>query len=256
MSEEKKTSQLARELKVVSGELDKSAEQGVGTWREIRQMSEVGAFEEVELDELRIIYPNMHDKRMLNEFRELRTKLMQRAGSENFVVMVSSVTDAGGASYVSRNLAAAIALDYGKTAVLVDCNLSNPSVDRLLPLPAEAGLTDFLEDRSLQLDNIIYASGVPRMRVVPAGNMRSASSEYFSTDRMHQFVSAIKQRYNDRFVVIDGPPVGSSPDATILSEICDFALLVVPYGRVTMSQVNAGVDAINPDKLVGVVFNN
>jgi len=95
---------------------------------QIEKMSEVHTFSDAELDSLKILRQGMKDEKILKMFRELRTRLYSHAKSNNFVCFVTSVVPAGGASYVSRNLAAAIALDKTKTSAIVDCNFYDPSV--------------------------------------------------------------------------------------------------------------------------------
>jgi Mrp family chromosome partitioning ATPase len=73
---------------------------------------------------------------------------------------------------------------------------------------------------------------------------------------MQQFVEELQGRYADRYVVIDAPPIGSTADARILSELCDFAAIVVPYGMVTSDQVRTAIESVDKEKLVGLIFNN
>lgn len=222
----------------------------------ISEMAEVRELSLSELEELKLIHSGVRNNGVLNAFRELRTKLLHSSKGENFICLVTSLCDGGGSSYVSMNLAAAVALDKTKTSLLVDCNLYDPSVDRLLGVEADYGLTDFLDEPELQVQDIIYASGVPRMRLIPVGSNRERGAEHFSSGRMTQFVDGIKSRYSDRYVFIDAPPIVSSAEAKILASLCDMVVLVVPYGKVSGQQLDAGIAMVAEDKLAGVVFNN
>lgn len=222
----------------------------------IRQMAEVRPLSREELDERKIIHAASQNREALNAFRDLRTLLLQRAGKQNFVVLVSGVGLQSGASFVSLNLAAAFALDYAKTSLLVDCNLYDPSVDRLLYVEPEYGLTEYLENPDLEVDDIIYASGIPRMRIIPAGHSYMTGAEFYASSRMENFMRDVLSRYSDRYIVIDAPPLGSSAEARILADLVDFVLLVVPYGKVTQDQINAAIEAVPEEKLIGMVFNN
>ena len=55
---------------------------------------------------------------------------------------------------------------------------------------------------------------------------------------------------------IDAPPVTDSSEARILTEISDMVVLVVPYGRSTLDNVNHAIDVVGKDKLAGLVYNN
>lgn len=223
----------------------------------IRRMAEVSWLNYSELEEFKIIHPGMRQPKVLNAFRELRTNLYNLAqGKENFVLLVTSVAPGGGSSFVSMNLGAVIALDESKTSIVVDCNVYDPSLHRILPVEPDFGLVDYLENVSLELKDVIYSTGIRRMRMIPAGSQRQPGTEFFTSSRMRRFVSELRTRYRDRYVVVDAPSMGASADARILVELCDYVLLVVPSGRVTEAQIAASIDAIGETKLAGVIFNN
>jgi Mrp family chromosome partitioning ATPase len=69
-------------------------------------------------------------------------------------------------------------------------------------------------------------------------------------------MSSLLARYDDRYIFMDAAPITESADTRILVELCDFVLLVVPYGRVTKNRIQEAADAIGKDKLLGIVFND
>ncbi len=221
----------------------------------IREMADIFRMTEEDLDEKRIIFPRMRDKRILNVFRDIRTKLIEQAGGNNFTLMVSSLCEGGGASFVSANLAASIALDQGKTSLIVDCNLYSPASENFLDSD-QVGFSDFLENPAISIEEIIYATGIPRLRLVPIGRSPDIGPEYYTSYRMKQFVQELSSRYSDRYVILDVPPIGSTADARILSECCDFVVLVVPYAGITRDQLKKTVASVPSEKLVGLIFNN
>lgn len=223
---------------------------------QIKNMADIRPLSQAELDNLKIIYAGMNNREALNSFREIRTKIFQHAGKENFVLMVTAVCDSGGASFASVNLGAAVALDRSKTSIVIDCNLHHPHLHCLLGHTPEFGLADYIEDSAIGVDDIIYASGIPRLRIIPAGRECEAGLEVFTAKRMAELLAELRARYSDRCVIIDGPPLMSSADARILQEMCDFIVLVVPYGRVTQVQIAAAIEAIDSERLVGVIFND
>jgi exopolysaccharide/PEP-CTERM locus tyrosine autokinase len=222
----------------------------------IHEMAEIRLLETKELSARKMIYPGMQQREVLNAFREIRTKLLQQSPKDNFVLLVSSICAEGGASFVSVNMAISFALAENKTALVIDCNLYDPSISDLLVADPDYGLTDYLEDPELDIDDIIYSSGIPRLRVIPVGGKRESATEFFTGERMRQFINSVKKRYPDRYIILDVAPLSASTDARILVDVCDYAVLVVPGGKTTESQILAGVDAVSRDKLAGIVFNN
>ena len=221
----------------------------------IRQMAEIYRLSDSELDERKIIHTKMRDVKTLNIFRELRTKIMQKAGGENFSLLVTSVASGGGSTFLTKNIAASFELDQSKTALVVECNLSGADSNWQISY-IDNGLSDFLQDPSVALDEIVYATGIPRLRLVPIGNADDIGTEHFTSYRMRQFHDELRSRYSDRYIVIDAPPIGTNADAQILAELADFVLVCVPYGLVTRQQISKAVASIPSEKMMGLVFNN
>lgn len=223
---------------------------------EISRMGEVDNFSADEMERLKIISGQRTNVKILNIFRELRTQLMKKSNKKNFVCMVTSISHQGGASYVSTNLASVFALDKAKTSLLIDANLYAPSLDQLIIGGTGIGITDYLSHANLDVKDVVYATGIPRLRVVPIGENSEGAAEYFSSDKMQHFINEIRSRYSDRYIFIDSPPVTDSSEARILTEIADMVVLVVPHGRATAEQIENAISVIGKDKLAGMVYNN
>jgi len=223
---------------------------------EIKRMGEVDSFSSEDMDRLKIIGSGVQNSKVLNIFRELRTQLIQKSKKSNFVCMVSSICHGGGASYVASNLAAAFALDKTKTSMLIDTNLYAPSLEKLIIGDTMAGITDYLSDSSISIKDVVYATGIPRLRVIPIGGNSEGAAEYFSSEKMLNFVEEVKSRYSDRYIFIDAPPITISSEARILADIIDMVVLVIPHGRVTHEQVVAAIEIVGQEKLSGLVYNN
>ncbi|AKV98560.1 polysaccharide biosynthesis protein [Marinobacter sp. CP1] len=208
-----------------------------------------------DLEERRIIYPDSRNRDLVNRFRDLRTKLLEISGGNNFTLVVSGMGEGAGSSFVALNLAAAFAFDQSKTALVIDCNLREPAMHSMLDIMPETGLTDFLDDPDYDIARILYPTGIPRLRLIPAGSRRESPAEFFTSFRMKQFLQAVRRRYPDRFIVLDTAPITNSPDARILSELCDYSMLVVPHGRTTPGSVERAAAAFNAEKFVGAVIN-
>ena len=221
----------------------------------VSDMTEVKAFTLQELTDFKLIHSGMSDTGALKAFRDLRTRLMARTDTDNFSCLVVSV-EPGGGSHLAANLAVAVALDNTKSAVLVDCNLYAPSVEQYMPGGADVGLTDFLDNAAINCEDIVYSTGVPRMRAVPVGNNCDGGTEKLTSPRMKQLVTELKTRYSDRSVIVDAPSIASyEAEIQILTDLCDFVVLVVPSGKVTEAVLNAQIERIGREKLAGVVFN-
>ena len=225
--------------------------------RSLAQMAEARELTRSELDERRLIHRHAAARGSADAFREIRTRLLDLGRGGNFVTQVASVSPGSGSSFVARNLAAAFALDEAKSALLIDCNLRYPSQRAALKIDAEhGGLIDYLEHPDRSIQQILYHTGIPRVRLIPAGDPRESSGEYFSSFRMRGLIVSLRSRYADRYLILDGPALKGSPDARILSDLADFVVIVAAYGRDSAADIEQAVAGLDQKKLAGVVFNH
>ena len=206
------------------------------------------------LEAHRLIHPTHAEERNLDLFRELRTRLLQASNVANPVILVSGVRLHCGASFVARNLAAAIALDEDRTALLIDCNLRRPTAENVFDV-AGAGLTDYLRDHALGAEAILHPVGVPRLRVIPAGHAPQHAGDRLASQRMRALIDELHGRYADRCIVIDAPPARGAPEARMLAERADLVVLVAGEGMHTEEDILQAAHVFDPSRFAGVVFN-
>jgi len=224
--------------------------------RSIARIVEPNALAPSRLEERRLIHRDASVREQADAFREIRTALLALGGGNNFITMVAPVSSRSGGSFVARNLAAAFAFDEAKTALLIDCDLRHPSLHRdLVVEPDRGGLIDYLDHPAIGVETILYHTGIPRLRLIPAGRERETSGEYFTSFRMRAMLDSLRSRYADRYLFLDGPAVAGSPDAQILADLADFVVLVAGSGRDTANAIQKAVAKFEPNKLAGVVLN-
>lgn len=221
----------------------------------IRNMETPVLWSQDELIERKVVYAGMRQRDMLNAFREVRFRLLKKTKTDNVVVLISSLVEGGGGSHVAFNLAATFALDSHKTALYIDCNPYSSRAPEYVVGPIDVGLTQYLSDYSMPVEKIIYPTGIERLRVIPAGSGSDSAAELFNSKRMEVLVAEIKNRYPDRFIVLDVPSLEFSTEARMLAQYCDAALVVTPFGRATEGQLASALDCVGREKLAGFIFN-
>lgn len=226
------------------------------TTKNITDMAEPKLFSPSELDERKIIFPAMQDSVVVNSFRKLRTNILKESKGKASIIMITSPTYESGNSFIAFNLASAFAFDESSTSLLIDCNLTVPYNRDEIKSSKLKGLSNYLESENLSIDSVIHPSGVKRLRIIPTGSQREDTTEYFTSNRMKQLFKDISSRYGDRYIFVDAPPVLELADTQILMELCDYILLVVPYGKIVESKVVSAVKSLDENKLLGIVFNN
>jgi Mrp family chromosome partitioning ATPase len=234
------------------------ADQALSSSRQsIARMPERRALAPDQLLERGVIHAGLSDYRQLDLFRELRANVLHGTASRNPVILVTGVSAACGTSFVARNLAASIAFDEARTALLMDCNLRRPAVARNFRLPEKSsGLMDLFGHKDQNLAKVIHHSGVPRLRLIPAGSGALNGVEYIASVRMRGLIQEISQRYADRCLVIDGPPALGSPDARILAEHADLVVIVAGEARHRAETIRRATAVFPRERLAGLVFNH
>ncbi len=241
---------------VVGTHTERTLQDIVSAKAQIGNMAQKTVFTGEQLSNKRLIHAGMKDKNLLNTYRNLRTKLLEGSRGEGFSTLVTSVASGSGSSLIAANIAATFALDAGKTALLIEGNVHTPSLASLFELESGSrGLTEFLEAENMTVADILYETGVPRFRFIPSGEPTENSTEYFTSERMRGVMREIAMRYPERYPIIDAPSIEESADTRILLDLCDKAILVVPYGRCSEDDILNAALSIGKEKLAGVVLN-
>lgn len=223
----------------------------------IARMPENRALAPDQLLERGVIHAGARNYRQLDLFRELRANVLSGSAHRNPVILVTGVGPGCGTSFLARNLAVSIAFDEARTAVLMDCNLRRPAVASNFQLAARStGLMDLFGHKDQSVAHIIHHSGVPRLRLIPAGNGRVNGVEYFASVRMRALIQEVRSRYDDRCLIIDAPPALGSPDARILAEHADLIVIVAGEARHRAETIRRATMVFPRERLAGVVFNH
>ena len=223
----------------------------------IATMSQERVFSAKELNDKGLLSSDSSNLNLVNEYRNLRTRLLSRSHANNFVTLVTSVKANQDTSLVAANLAATFALDSGKTSLLLnaDSNVNN-KLDKIFEVESRIGLVDFIESDDMAVDEIIYETPLPRLRYIPIGNHAAESGEYFTSSRMKSTMDSLLTRYPERYPIINAPSIASSADTRILLDLCDTVILVVPYGECSEEIIKQAALAVGTEKFAGVVLDN
>lgn len=183
-------------------------------------------------------------------FEELAENLLSRESS-GFVVVTGPERGAGCTS-VCLGLGAALA-SMGRRAAVVDCNLAEPQLHRMLGEPNFVGLTSALAGEK-PLEHYGHEA-VPGLLVVPTGPVPADPDSQIESQRFVEVVSGLRE--SREVVLLDAPVAAGVLDSAALSHGFDGVLLVVHATRTakrlaretTDSLLEAGVN------LIGVVLN-
>jgi len=189
-------------------------------------------------------------------YKMLRTQVLQRLKENHWnVLAVTSPGEDEGKTLTAINLAASLALEISHTVLLVDANLRHPSIHERLGLPPADGLSEYLLDNADLQDLLIHPEGLDHVVLLTAGRSLQNSAEMLNSPRMAELVSELKNRYPERIVIFDLPPILSAADAIAFAPLVDAALLVLEEGRTRQEDAKRALELLDCTNVIGTVLN-
>ena len=188
------------------------------------------------------------------QYRKLRTRILQFPDSALKTVLVTSATSQEGKSLTAANLAITIAQGIEQHVVLVDGDLRQPSIHKLFGLDTNYGLTDYLTE-NIDLSKVIVDSGIPKLKLLPAGSFSNKPSELIASKKMKALIQELKSRYDDRYIIIDSTPISATDEPDILAGQVDGIIMVVRAGKTSREIIERALGALNAENILGIVFN-
>jgi protein-tyrosine kinase len=201
-------------------------------------------------------------KQINEEYREIKRKLLANAfGSlaktlhNPNIIMVSSSRPSEGKTFTATNLALSIASEQDKTVLLVDADVLKPNVLNTLGLERRKGLMEYLTGEVNDISQVLYPTNIDKLKIIPAGRSHHLSTEMLASKKMHETVDEFANRYPDRIVIFDTPPLIGINESAILANFAGQAVVVVEEGKAKLNDVKMSVERLNPDMAIGFVVN-
>jgi protein-tyrosine kinase len=164
------------------------------------------------------------------------------------VVLVTSAVPREGKTLTIANLSLTLSESYQRRVLLIDADLRRPMVHTLFGVANDPGLTGALGGGPLPL-----TPATSRLSLLTAGDGGSDPMTILASDAMRQLVTDARAGYD--WVLVDTPPIGLLPDASVLTSMADGALLVALAGRTPYDAIQRAADAVGRDRIFGVVLN-
>lgn len=203
-----------------------------------------------------LVVVNDRDPVIAECFRFLRSKILRPAeGDSPRTILVTSALTGDGKTFVASNLATMISHGIDEFVLLMDTDLRRCSVHQRFGLgPVKAGLSTYLVGDA-SLESVLRKTSIRKLSILPAGNSTNIPSELLSSDKMRSLIRELRDRYPDRYVIIDSPPVELAPETAVIANEVDAILFVVRYGASPRSAVKAALKKLPREKILGMVFN-
>ena len=179
-----------------------------------------------------------------DEFRVIKRQLLANLDDKpaapvrnaNLIMVTSAVPDEG-KTFVAINLAISLAMELDKKVLLVDADVARPSVMSHLGIDRSAGFLDVLADPAHDMSNVLLRTNIDTLTVLPAGAPRPLATEMIASETTIGLLIEMADRYADRIIVFDAPPLLPSTESRVLATHMGQVILVVAAERTPQKTV-------------------
>ena len=199
---------------------------------------------------------------LVEDFRIIKRPLIKRAfaarkpgDNPGNLIMITSSLPGEGKTFCAINLAMSIAMELDHTVLLVDADVARPSVLRTLGLPAQRGLMDILLDDNIDMADVMLRTNVNTLSILPAGTSSPRATELLASHMMKNLVNEIANRYPDRIVIFDSPPLLLTSESHVLASNMGQIVLVVESERTTQHAVKESLRQLEGLSNVNLIYN-
>ena len=223
--------------------------------RELKEDSPIITQEDLVLDNKLVSF--FTPSSMVSEqFRRLRSYIIKPGMEPSFkTILVTSTMDNEGKSLIAINLAITIATELHSHALIVDCDLRNPSLAQKFGLHEVKGLSDYLTGEA-SLQDLLVKTPVDKLTILPGGTQQENPVELIGSNKMKSLLEELKIRYADRYIILDSSPLLATTEPSVLNEMADSILLVIKAGDTPRESIQQALKLLDKTKIIGVVLNN
>ena len=189
------------------------------------------------------------------EFRKLRISLsFLGIDEEHKKILITSSISGEGKSFIAANLAISLSLT-GKKVVLVDMDLNNPTLEKILNVRQEEGITEFLLGKKDPEEIIKHVKMHENLFFISPGRLPEHPTELIANGRVNDIIEYLDSIFD--IIIIDTSPIVLVTDGYLLTGLCDATLYVVRHGytpKMLIRRIDE-TNRINPIKNPAIVFN-
>ena len=190
-------------------------------------------------------------------FRYIRNNLQFLLNKEeDKVILVTSSVSGEGKSFISTNIASSFAL-LGRRVALVGMDIRSPKLAQMLDLNEMPGVTSYLSQSNVTLDQIAQpCKEVKGLDVFVGGAIPPNPSELLLGDRVKDFFRDLREQYD--VIIVDSAPVAQVSDSFALDKYSNATVYVTRanYTKRTLIKFMNRIAANKQLKNMCVVLND
>lgn len=203
------------------------------------------------LDRKARLIPHSIDSSVVEYYRRLRTKILQKRDEKPFqTLLVTSANPKEGKTVTVLNLGLSFAMLPDFKVLVIDGDLRRGSLGNWLGVPAQqAGLSDVVAG-AVRLEDVVLKSEAIPMHFMVRGNSKVADAHASQYDVHFRRLAG----YFD-LVIVDSPPVNLLADVQIMARCCEAVLLVARSFVTSRQELEKAVQNLEPFNVIGTILN-
>lgn len=168
-------------------------------------------------------------------------------------MLITSARPAEGKSTTAYAIALNLAR-VGRRVLLVDGDLRNPSMHRVVGVENERGMSNLLSG-SADLVSVVQRTSLENLFFIPCGPLPPNPAELWGGDRLRQVLAEARNNFDH--VVIDGPPVLGFADSPLLAAAVGGVVFVVESRGTRRGQARGALRRLSVGRahLLGLVLS-
>ena len=196
------------------------------------------------------------------EIRLIKRPLLRQAFSDgrgtngtSHLIMVTSARPSEGKTFMAVNLALSMALEKDITVLLIDADVAQPMIPSVLGFEADRGLLDLLVDDQLDMSEVMVRTNIDNLSILPSGRDMPNANELLASAKMGALVKDIAERYPDRVIIFDTPPVLVRTETSVLATHVGQVAFVIEAEETNEATVKESLELLSGCGNIGLILN-
>jgi capsular exopolysaccharide synthesis family protein len=167
-------------------------------------------------------------------------------------VLITSTIPQEGKSTIASNLACTLSHAPQERTLLIEGDLRRPSLSRMFGIRPDSGISECIRDQKTPFQTVVRLEEAG-IWIWPAGTAPSNPLELLQSPRLPALMDQLAGYFD--WIVIDSPPVLPLADTSVWMRVADGILLVTRQGTTEKKQLQKGLEALDPKKMLGALLN-
>jgi protein-tyrosine kinase len=209
------------------------------------------------------IQPDAPPTALSEEFRLVKRQLLLAAlGGRNAsavvrgrAILVCSAQPNEGKTFCSVNLALSMSSESDIEVLLVDADVAKPEILSTLGLQGGPGLMDALSDPSLDVEDLIIPTSVPKLSVLSAGRQTNSDTEVLASARSQEVIDRMIAHNPSRIIIFDSAPTLAASPSSVIAHLVGQVLMVVRADRTGETELREAIALLDGCEHIQLLLN-